>query len=127
MFEDLAAYRHALSVEFALFRNDTLLCRGMIQVEDQQKSEEFDYTEPPETTGTASSGGHLAVRHQFGLPAASLEIWLIRYLAPEGTGEVILEAAMAMGVHDSEDWESLALREYTFAFRCREEVGPAHQ
>lgn len=115
---------HALAVEFVLFHHDVLLCRAAIRIEEQQKSEEFDYPDPSAGIGTTSYEGHLVIRHQFGLPAASLQLWLIRYIAPGSTGEVILEAALAMGVHDSEDWESVALgQDYTLAFRCRQEIG----
>ena len=119
---------NAMAVEFALFHHDALLCRSTIRIEEQQKSEEFEYTDPSDATGSGSSRGHLVIRHEYGLPAASLQLWLVRYDAPESAGEIILEAALAMGVHDSEDWESVALGEdYTFAFACRQEVKPAQQ
>ena len=119
---------NAMAVEFALFHHDALLCRSTIRIEDQQKSEEFECADFSDVTGTASSKGHLVIRHEYGLPAASLQLWLIRYGAPESAGEIILEAALAMGVHDSGDWESVTLAEhYTFAFACRQDVEPAHQ
>jgi hypothetical protein len=119
---------HALAVEFGLFHHDVLLCRTTIRIEEQQKSEELDCTEPSEAAGTASCNDHLVIRHQFALPAASLQFWLIRGAAPESTGEIILEAALAMGVHNSEDWESVALgEEYTLAFRCRQELNSTEQ
>ena len=111
---------HALAVELALFHHDTLLCRARIQIEKQQKSEEFD-TETWAMTDGGSCRGHLAIQHRFAIPAASLHLWLIRYRAPESAGEVVLDVALAMGVHDSDDWESIALgEEYTFAFQCRQ-------
>lgn len=116
----------AMAVEFGLFHHDVLLCRSTIRVEEHQKSEEFDYSDPSDTAGSASSRGHLVIRHQFGLPAAPLYLWLIRDAPPESAGEVFLEAALEMGVHDSEDWESVALgKDYAFAFRCRQEGEPA--
>lgn len=118
---------HALVVELCLFRHDALLCRAIIRIEEQQKSEELDYTDPPDDPGTTPSQGHLVIRHQFALPAASLHLWLIRYAAPESTGEVIFEAALAMGVYDTEDWESVVLGDYTFAFQSRQEFAPAHE
>ena len=117
-----------MAVEFGLLHHDVLLCRSTIRIEEHQKSEEFNYADPSDTTGSASSKGHLVISHRYGLPAASLHVWLIRHVAPESAGEMILEAALTMGVHDSEDWESVALGEdYTFAFRCRQEVEPAQQ
>lgn len=117
----------AMEVEFGLFHHDVLLRRSTLRIDEQQKSEEFDCADPSDTEGNASSKGHLVIRHQFGLPAASLYLRLIRYAAPGSAGEMILEAALEMGVHDSEDWESVALGEdYTFAFQCRQEGNPTH-
>ena len=118
----------AIAVEFGLFHHDALLCRSTIRIEEQRKSEEFECADPSDTTGSASSKVHLVIQHQYGLPAASLHLWLIRYVAPESAKEMVVDAALTMGVHDSEDWESVALGEdYTFAFRCRTEGEPAHQ
>ena len=117
---------NAMTVEFALFHHDALLCQSAIRIEKQQKSEEFECADFSDATGMESTKAHLVIRHEYGLPAASLQLWLIRSGAPE-SGEIILEAALAMGVHDSRDWESVALGEdYTFAFACRQEVEPAH-
>jgi hypothetical protein len=105
----------AMTVEFGLFHHDVLLCRSKIRIEEHEKAEEFDCAD----TGGASSNKHLVVRHKFGLPAASLQLSFIDYAA----GKIILEAGLAIGVHDSEEWESVALGEdYTFAFSCRQEV-----
>jgi hypothetical protein len=118
----------AMEVAFVLFYHDVLLCRSTVRIEEHQKSEEFDCSDTLSTTGTASSKRHLVVRHKFGLPAASLQLSLIGYAAPESVGKIILEAALAIGVHDSEDWESVALGEdYTFAFRCHQEVEAVRQ
>lgn len=114
-----------MTVEFGFFHHDELLCRATIRIEEREKTEEFD-------SGTGSSddrsdgappAGHLVIRHRFELPAASLHLTLVRCPAADAAAEVILEAGLAMGVHDSDDWESVALTEaYTFAFLCRQEM-----
>lgn len=110
----------AMAVDFAVFEHDDLICRGRIRTEEHERAEEFDYFAP--ASGATPPAGHVAIRHQFGVPAASLELMLIRLMTHQGAPEVILQVALAIGVHDSEDWESIALgRDHTFAFLCVQE------
>jgi hypothetical protein len=111
----------AMVVDFGLFRNDDLLCRAAVRLEAQEKLEEFDYGwRQPDGADQPVAAGHLVVRHQFALPAASLSIALVQFSSAEGNPDIVLQAALAIGVHDSDDWESVALGgDYTFAFLCR--------
>lgn len=114
----------AMAVEFALFRGDDLLCRAAIRVEAQEKVEEFDYgpRDADGATDRTTAAGHLVVRHRFELPAASLSITLLQFSSAGGESEIVLQAGLSMGAHDSDDWESVALGgDYTFAFLCRQE------
>lgn len=112
-----------MAVEFALFRGHYLLCRGIIRVEAQEKSEEFDYRVPDAdgASDRTKAAGHLVICHRFALPAASLSITLVQFSSAGGESEIVLQAGLSMGVHDSDDWESVALGgNYTFAFLCRQ-------
>ena len=113
-----------MAVEFALFRGDDLLCRAAIRVGAQEKVEEFDYgaREADGAIARTTAAGHLVLRHRFELPAASLSIALMQFSSAGGEPEVVLQVGVSMGVHDSDDWESVALGgDYTFAFLCRQE------
>ena len=110
----------AVAIDFGVCEHDDLICRGRIRIEEHAKAEEFDYFAPASEATTPA--GHVAIRHQFSVPAASLELMLVRLTTHQGAPEVILRVALAIGVHDSEDWESIALgRDHTFAFLCVQE------
>lgn len=95
-----------MAVELALFRGDDLLCRGSIVIERAPASSEF----------AVEGGGALVISHAFGLPACSLSL---RFRDSEESNRLV-EAGVAMGVHDSDDWESVALGpDHTLAFFCR--------
>ncbi len=109
---------NAMTVEFGFFHHDDLLCRATIRIEEREKSEEFDSG----TSDGAPPAGHLVIRHWLEFPSASLHLALVRCPTADAAPEVILEAGLAMGVHDSDDWESVALGgAYTLAFLCRQE------
>lgn len=113
-----------MTVQFALFQGDDLLCRAEIRIEEHEKLEDFDYAVRAfdGITNPANPTGHLVVRHQFAIPAASLAITLVEFGAVASAAQIVLEASVVMGVHDSDDWESVALgRDYTLAFACRQE------
>jgi hypothetical protein len=94
-----------MSVELALFRGDELLCQGSIAVTQTPASSEF----PLEDRGV------LVISHEFALPACSLGL----QLRPSAESEPLIEAGVAMGVHDSDDRESVALGpDYTLGFFC---------
>jgi hypothetical protein len=117
---------NAMVVDFGMFHRDSLLCRGRIRIEESEKWEEFDYYSGESADGVTHETkprGHLLIRHQFGLPTASLDLFMVQFETERSGREVILEAGVAMDVHDSEDWESVALgKEHTLAFLCRREL-----
>lgn len=123
MTENAQLQPNSLSVEFAVFRLDDLLCRGTICIEEREASDEFDYVDSA-VNGAAGwkAGGRLVLRHRFSLPTPTLHLMLIHATERQATPRVVLEAGLAIGVHTSTEWESVALgHEYTFAFLCREE------
>jgi len=80
-----------------------------------------DLLETGGVTGRQVAAGHLVVRHQVALPAASLSITRVQFSSAGGNPEIVLQA-LTIGVHDSDDWESVALGgDYTFAFLGRQE------
>ena len=95
-----------MSVELALFRGDELLCRGSIVIDQPRASSEFP----------VEGGGVLVISHEFGLPACSLGLQFRQSVE----SEPLLDAGVAIGVHDSDDWESVALGpDHTLGFFCR--------
>ena len=114
---------NAMEVQFGLFRNDDLLCRGRVRIEEVEKSEAFDYQlTSSDDTPNVQPAGRMVLRHRFSLPAASLELKLVHFTAHDAPPKIPLDAALKMGVHTSEDWESVALgAEYSLAFLCCEQ------
>ena len=92
-----------MHVDFALFNGDALLLRGFFHCEASPRTELF--------TGLESH--ELTVTHRFEEPACPIEIECRQ------NGQIRYTAALRMGIHDSEDCESLDLGDiHTFAFRC---------
>jgi hypothetical protein len=95
-----------MGVDLALFRGDELLGRGSIVIDRARGLSEF----------SLEGGGLLVISHEFGLPACSLGL---RFRGSVES-ERLLEASLAMGVHDFDDWESVALgADHTLGFFCR--------
>ena len=92
-----------MHVDFAFFDGDTLLLRGFFHCVTSSRTERF----------VGGESHEFIVTHRFDTPACPIEIECRR-----GT-EVRYTAALRMGVHDSEDWESIDFANvHTFAFRC---------
>jgi hypothetical protein len=88
-------------VEFALLDQDTLLERSAVEVTSEAQCV------------------HLAkfnVAHQLDGDAAKI---VLSNFAPEVKLKTV---SFDMPVHQSEDWESMELEKYTFAFRCSLDV-----
>jgi len=96
----------ALFIEFAFFDKDTLLCRSGVRCGAAKAVEHLD-----------GVGGHkFELSSQFEEPACPVEIECRR------NGALLYKAALRVGVHTSDDWESLDLASiHTLAFRCRKE------
>ena len=91
-----------MRVDLAFFEGDALLCRGTVLIE------------ATECTNTFSGSGHrFLVTHQFEEPAAPLTIACWR------GSQRLYHGALRMGVHTSDDWESINLGNiHTLGFRC---------
>lgn len=117
-----------MRVEFALFEQDNLLRRGSLLICAKKgisccgEQHPLSVTRATGESLVAQAFSGLIIEHEFELPAAGLSL---RYLemtpSADGTQSHIqterFVAALRMGVHRSEDWESVALG-YRFAFRC---------
>jgi hypothetical protein len=99
-----------MSVDLALFKGDECMCHGTIRIDKKRQSSEF----------TGDNGLLLLISYEFSLPACGLSVELWRETEVEGEElEQILESGLAMGVHESSEWESVSLGpEYTLAFFC---------
>jgi len=95
----------ALFIELAFFDKDTLLCRGGVRCGSTKAVERLD-----------GVGGHqFEVSSQFEEPASPVEITCRR------DGTLLYEAALRVGVHTSDDWESVELGNiHSLVFRCHE-------
>ena len=94
-------------VDLAFFDGEILLCRGSIQCC------------PHERTTCFSDGSHnFAVTYMLEEPSSPICIVCTR------DGEQLYSAALQMGVHTSQDWESINLGNiHTLAFWCNPSRG----
>ena len=94
-----------MAIELAFFDDDSLLCRGTVRCEDLETTEVF----------SSSAGHRFEVTHRFELPACPVEIVCFE------DGKKLYESALRVGVHKSDDWESINLGDiHTLGFRCVE-------
>ena len=96
-------------VEIAFFDVDELLCRGEIRIAEVESSK------------TISGARHaFDLTYSFEDPACPISI------VCRSDSDVLYKAALRMGVHDSDDWESLDLGNiHTMAFFCRLDAASA--
>ena len=90
-------------VELAFFDGDVLLARSVIRCESAEARESI------------TSGDHeFLVTHRFEEPACPIEIVCTK------AGKRLYSAALRMGVHTSENWESVSLGNvHDLGFLCR--------
>lgn len=90
-------------VDIAFFDADILLLEGQIIC---TKKEEIDIIE--------SSSGHIfEIKHQFKEPACPV------FIICKLNNKELYKSALNIGVHQSEDWESINLGDiHTLGFRC---------
>jgi hypothetical protein len=94
---------NSMQIDLAFFDEDILLCRGSI-VCDETESQ----------TTLSGSGHEFTIKHQFANPASPVFITCLN------EDKRLYETALRVGVHDSEDWESIDLAKvHTLAFRCK--------
>ena len=95
-----------LFIELAFFDKDTLLCRGSVDCRSTKAVEHLEGVD----------GHQFELSSQFEEPACPVEITCRR------NGALLYDAALRVGAHTSDDWESIELGNvHTLAFRCREE------
>lgn len=87
-----------MHVDLALFQGDELLERAKIMVGVERRSDSFRLFQ---------------VHHQILGDAA--DVVLDSFSGPVDLKRV----ALTMPIHESQDWESIALGKFTLAFRCR--------
>jgi len=120
---------HRLYVEFALFRGDELVQRGNILIRPEKGCSCFGEHRH------AMIGDHdfalfvgLIVEHRLEVPASPLTMHYFEVVETDDAAEPLrqslaLEAALRMGVHTSDDWESINLvKGYSLAFKCSERI-----
>ena len=94
-----------LHIDLAFFRDDDLLSRGAVRCT------------PTKTTSILEgiSGHQFEVTSRFETPACPVEI------VCHCQNKELYKAALRVGVHTSDDWESVNLAGvHTLGFRCRE-------
>ncbi len=84
-------------IEIGLFQGDELLQQGKIIVTDSEQLEENEI---------------ISLRHQLVDNTALIELTIFDNAVQK------IKSNLDMPVHQSEDWESIELDQYTFAFRC---------
>ena len=117
----------AMHVEFAFFRGDDVLHRGGLHMTPEKGVSCFGehqhklLSEVPPLEVQLYSG--IVFEHELALPSSHLRL---RYcsLTPDLQQVVELDAAIEMGVHTSDDWESITLKQFTLAFKCTEFQAP---
>lgn len=121
-----------MHVEFALFLGDELLHLGNLVVRPEKNVICYGSHRHVKIVRTIVGTDvvvpldlfeGLIVSTEFDLPASSIEM---EYYQLRETGDAhypikqirLWKSALRMGVHTSEDWESLALDKHTLAFKC---------
>jgi hypothetical protein len=84
-------------VDFGFFKGDELLQRGAIVVTERENS---------------ASYGMLAIKHRLLEDMAEITIEAF------SDAERLMKSTLHMPIHESDDWESIELAEFTLAFRC---------
>jgi hypothetical protein len=84
-------------IEIGLFQGDELLQRGRIKVTEFEQFEEND---------------QISVKHQLVEDAALIELRVF------DNGVQQIKSNLEIPIHQSNDWESIELAQYTLAFRC---------
>ena len=99
-----------MCIELGFFEGDALLVRGRIICKEREAS-----------TDLHGAGGHVwTLKARYVEPASPVELECRR------DGVRLYCAALQVGVHESDDWESIDLADiHTLAFRCRVDAGGA--
>ncbi|MEW5251692.1 hypothetical protein [Microbulbifer discodermiae] len=84
-------------IDIGLFQEDELLQQSKIKVTEQEQIDE---------------NGAISLKHQLIEDVARIELRVYE------NGEQQIKSNLDMPVHQSDDWESIELAQYTLAFRC---------
>lgn len=91
-------------IDLAFFDGDNLLCQGSIQCDGNESTDILK----------SELGHRFEIQHRFDEPACPISIQC------NFNGEELYNGALQVGVHNSEDWESIDLGNiHTLGFRCR--------
>jgi len=121
-----------MHVAFALFEGDHLIVRGGVRLGSELVVScygEHHHYSLPVNSSQASRGSTVelfsgvVIEHRYTFPSCAL---LLRYFEVVPTGNSAepfrqvkrIQANLDMPVHESDDWESLQLVNYTLAFSC---------
>ena len=86
-----------MRVDYGIFKGDALLHRGFLVITSQKNIE---------------SSKDFKIRHRILNNTAELIVELFH------DGERLTKSTLNMPIHESEDWESIELAQFTFAFKC---------
>jgi len=86
-----------MKIEFGFFEGDELLQRGQIIITNKK------YVE---------TEGVLVITHRLFEEMAEILIEAI------SEGQRLIKSTLHVPIHESEDWESIELAQFTFAFKC---------
>lgn len=84
-------------IEIGLFQGEKLLQRGRIKVTELEQLEENE---------------QISLKHQLAENAARIELRVF------DNGVQQIKSNLDVPIHQSDDWESIELAQYTLAFRC---------
>jgi len=92
-----------MNIDLAFFDGDDLLCQGPIRCRIPKEKTSF----------TGVDGSKFELQYHFEDPACPVSIQCSR------NGEDLYMGALSIGVHNSDDWESVNLGNiHTLVFRC---------
>ena len=86
-----------MRVDYGFFEGDELLQRGFLVVTEKELSE---------------SHGMLSIRHKLLEEMAEITIEAF------SEAERLIKSTLHMTIHESGDWESIELAQFTLAFKC---------
>lgn len=84
-------------IDIGIFQGDQLLQRGKIKVTEQEQIDENEI---------------ISLKHQLIDDIANIELRVF------DNGKQEIKSNLNMPVHQSDDWESIELAQFTLAFRC---------
>ena len=87
-----------MQVELGLFEGDSLLFQGEINITENEYQEENEI---------------IKLKHQLISDEAIIEMRIFN------EGKQIIKSTLNMPVHESDDWESIELSNFTLAFKCK--------